>query len=124
MNELDLQKEIKNSLNAIGHRCYQVDSGKKLTYKTRGQGLEKGFPDLFGGRKEDGKLFFVEVKLDKGRLSEHQIKFLLSAQENNMLCGVARSVKEAVDILKGIKKATDDVQIQKYINDKGINKNA
>jgi len=71
MTELELQKNIKSELKKLGHKCWQVDSGKKVTYKTRGQGLEKGFPDIFGARKGDGKLFFVEIKIDNGKPSEH-----------------------------------------------------
>lgn len=101
MTELELQKQIKQTLNDLGHRCWQVDSGKKVTYKTRGQGLEKGFPDIFGARKGDGKLFFVEVKIGKGKPSDDQIKFLKSAQENGVLNGIAWTIEEAIEIVKG-----------------------
>lgn len=104
MNELELQKQIRNHLISLGHKCWQVDSGKKLTYKTRGQGLEKGFPDLFGARVTDDsvpQLFFIEVKLGKGKLSDDQYKFLTAADENRILNGVARSVDDALKILEG-----------------------
>lgn len=107
MKELDLQKQIKNKLRELGHACYQVDSGKKLTYKTRGQGLEKGFPDLFGARKGDGKMFFVEVKIGKGKPSEDQIKFLEAAQDNNILNGVAWSLEQAIEIVNGKRNIRD-----------------
>ncbi len=107
MKELDLQKQIKNKLRELGHACYQVDSGKKLTYKTRGQGLEKGFPDLFGARKNDGKMFFVEVKIGKGKPSEDQIKFLEAAQDNNILNGVAWSLEQAIEIVNGKRNIRD-----------------
>lgn len=101
MNELELQKNIKQELKRLGHKCWQVDSGKKLTYKTRGQGLEKGFPDLFGARSTDGKLFFIEVKIGKGKPSEDQIKFLKAAQDNNILNGVAWNLEQAIEIVNG-----------------------
>ena len=107
LKELDLQKQIKNKLRELGHACYQVDSGKKLTYKTRGQGLEKGFPDLFGARKNDGKMFFVEVKIGKGKPSEDQIKFLEAAQDNNILNGVAWSLEQAIEIVNGKRNIRD-----------------
>lgn len=107
MNELELQKQIKQELRRLGHECWQVDSGKKLTYKTRGQGLEKGFPDLFGARSTDGKLFFVEVKIGKGKPSENQIKFLNAADENGVLNGVAWSLEQALEIVEGRRTIKD-----------------
>ncbi|MEW7916537.1 VRR-NUC domain-containing protein [Enterococcus avium] len=107
MNELELQKQIKQELRRLGHGCWQVDSGKKLTYKTRGQGLEKGFPDLFGARSMDGKLFFVEVKIGKGKPSEDQIKFLNAADENGVLNGVAWSLEQALEIVEGRRTIKD-----------------
>ena len=101
MTELELQKEIKSKLIALGHSCWQVDSGKKVTYKTRGLGLEKGFPDLFGARKNDGKLFFIEVKIGNGKPSEKQIEFLKVANKNNVLNGVAWNFEQALAIVKG-----------------------
>lgn len=101
MKELELQKQIKNKLRELGHACYQVDSGKKLTYKTRGQGLEKGFPDLFGARKSDGRMFFVEVKIGKGKPSEDQIAFLNAANENGVLNGIAWNMDQALEIING-----------------------
>lgn len=111
MKELDIQKTIRNSLIAVGHRCWQVDSGKKVTYKTRGFGLEKGFPDLFGSRKGDNKLFFVEVKKPDGVLSEDQKAFLLSANENGILNGVARNVAEAIEIVQGERTILDEIEV-------------
>ena len=101
MTELELQKEIKSKLIALGHSCWQVDSGKKVTYKTRGLGLEKGFPDLFGARKNDGRLFFIEVKIGNGEPSENQIKFLKTANKNNVLNGVAWNFEQALAIVEG-----------------------
>lgn len=109
MKELDIQKSIRNSLLVIGHRCWQVDSGKKVTYKTRGFGLEKGFPDLFGARQGDNKLFFIEVKKPDGILSDDQKNFLLAAQQNGILNGVARNVAEAIQIIQGERTILDEI---------------
>lgn len=111
MTELELQKEIKSKLIALGHSCWQVDSGKKVTYKTRGVGLEKGFPDLFGARKNDGRLFFIEVKIGNGKPSENQIKFLKAADENNVLNGIAWNFEQAIAIVEG--KRTIDTEESK-----------
>jgi len=109
MKELDLQKNIRNGLIAIGHKCWQVDSGKKITQKTRGFGLEKGFPDLFGCRMPDRQMFFIEVKKPDGKLSDDQKAFLISAYENKIVCGVARNLVEAIELLKGERTLLDDI---------------
>lgn len=62
-------------------------------------GIPKGFPDLFGFRKSDGKMFFIEVKNVKGRLSPEQINFGKKMEEAKVLYGVARSVDDAFKIV-------------------------
>lgn len=62
-------------------------------------GLPKGFPDLFGFRKSDGKMFLIEVKNVKGRLSKEQKEFGKRMEEQNVLYGVARSVEDALKII-------------------------
>lgn len=62
-------------------------------------GLPKGFPDLFGFRKSDGKLFFIEVKNATGRLSANQIQFGKDIANYDVLYGVARSVEDALKII-------------------------
>ena len=62
-------------------------------------GLPKGFPDLFGFRKSDGKMIFLEVKTDKGRLREKQAHFLDTMSQYPVIHGVARSDEEAIKIV-------------------------
>lgn len=62
-------------------------------------GLPPGFPDLFGFRKRDGKLFFIEVKTVKGHLSPNQIQFAKDIANYDVLYGVARSVADALRIV-------------------------
>lgn len=64
-------------------------------------GLPKGFPDLFGFRRSDGKMFLIEVKNVKGRLSKEQKLFGELMKEQNVLYGVARSVEDALKIVQG-----------------------
>lgn len=58
-------------------------------------GLPKGFPDLFGIRKSDGKFIAIEVKTKTGKLREEQKLLLNMLKENGAIAGVARSVKDA-----------------------------
>jgi hypothetical protein len=62
-------------------------------------GLPKGFTDLFGFRKVDGKMLFIEVKTDRGRLRAEQKVFGDAMQNYPVLYGVARCVDDAINIL-------------------------
>ena len=62
-------------------------------------GLPKGFSDLCGVRKSDGKAAFIEVKTASGRVSAEQRHFLETMRENNAIAGVARSPEDAIQII-------------------------
>ncbi|MDG4621463.1 hypothetical protein [Enterococcus lactis] len=64
---------------------------------------------LFGARSGDGKLFFVEVKIGKGRPSKDQVKFLESANEHKVLNGVAWNLEQAIEIVEG-KRTINDLE--------------
>lgn len=63
-------------------------------------GLPKGFSDLFGFRKSDGRMVFVEVKTAAGRVRPEQMQFLETVKKYGCLAGVARSVEDALAIIK------------------------
>lgn len=62
----------------------------------------EGIPDLLliGN---DGTVTFIEVKAEKGRTSEAQKRFMEFLKNRNHRCGIARSVDEAIEIVKGEK---------------------
>jgi hypothetical protein len=64
-------------------------------------GLPKGFPDLFGIRKSDGKFIAIEVKTKIGKLRAEQKLLLNMLKENGAIAGVARSVDDARKIISG-----------------------
>lgn len=64
-------------------------------------GLPKGFPDLFGVRKSDGKFVAIEVKTKTGKLRQEQRLILNMLKENGAIAGVARSVDDARAIING-----------------------
>ncbi len=64
-------------------------------------GLPKGFSDLFGFRKSDGKAVFIEVKTPTGRLSTEQKKFLDTMRKYGVIAGVCRSKEEALNLING-----------------------
>ena len=63
-------------------------------------GLPKGFSDLCGVRKSDGRAVFIEVKTKRGRASEKQKQFLSKMREYGAIAGVARSEEEAIKLIQ------------------------
>lgn len=100
-SEHDIQNEIRTALSlvAVVYRgnvgCFRTEDGRYIS-----SGLPKGFPDLFGFRKKDGKMFFIEVKAPKGRLSKWQELFGKNIRNFPVIYGVARSAEEALQIVR------------------------
>jgi hypothetical protein len=71
----------------------------KVAQKLKAEGVLPGIPDL-GFAVEDGKACWLELKTDKGRLSDAQmgIRFKLEALGHRW--ALARSVEEAMGHLK------------------------
>ncbi len=63
-------------------------------------GVPKGFSDLFGFRKSDGRAIFIEVKTEKGRASDEQLKFIEQMKKKGAIAGVCRSPEEALNLIK------------------------
>ena len=99
------EHKIMNEIRlGVADECitFRANVGKVKTPDGRyfDTGLPVGFSDLFGVRKSDGKAVFIEVKTQKGRVSENQEKFINAMQENHALAGVCRSVDDAKNLLK------------------------
>lgn len=101
--EKDIQNAIRLGVSDIAV-TFRANVGKLYTDDGRmiATGLPKGFPDLFGYRKSDGKIIFIEVKTTKGRLRPEQEKFLQTVKEDGCIAGVARSVDDARRIIAGV----------------------
>lgn len=102
MKEIDIQNSIRLALNPYA-LVFRANVGKVRMADGRffDTGLPKGFCDLFGYRKSDGRIFFIEVKNAKGRLRKEQEHFIKKMQENGAIAGVARSADEAIELIKG-----------------------
>lgn len=102
-SEHAIQKRIQLALSK--HQCtvFRANVGKIHTPDGRffSTGLPSGFPDLFGFRWTDGKIFFIEVKNAKGRPRPDQIIFHKMLQSHNIVHGIARSVHDALMIVDG-----------------------
>ncbi len=102
MKEIDVQNSIRLALSpyAVVFRS-NVGIFKTQDGRTVSTGLPKGFSDLFGFRKSDGRIFFIEVKNEKGRLRKDQEHFLETMRGFGAIAGVARSPEEAIELIKG-----------------------
>ena len=97
-----IQNQIRVGLSKAGHAVFRINVGKVKMQNGRWfeTGAPKGFPDLFGFRP-DGKIFFIEVKNETGRVRPEQKIFIEQMQKRGALAGVARSVEDAMEIVNG-----------------------
>ena len=100
MKESDIQNSIRLALNPYAV-IFRGNVGKVRLPDGRwfDTGLPNGFSDLFGFRKSDGKMIFIEVKTPKGRLREKQKHFLNTMQKYPVICGVCRSAEDAIKLV-------------------------
>ena len=100
------EHRIQNEIRlALAKSCvmFRVNVGAFRTADGRfiTSGVPKGFPDLFGFRKSDGKAIFIEVKTPKGRPSAEQKKFLETMRKFGVIAGVCRSKEDAINLING-----------------------
>ena len=95
-----IQNQIRVGLSKAGHTVFRANVGKVRTADGRyfDTGLPKGFTDLFGFRS-DGRIFFIEVKNETGKLRPEQKIFIENIRKRGALAGVARSVEDAMEIV-------------------------
>lgn len=98
------EHRIQNEIRlAIAEKCIIFRGNVGTGYTKDGRyfstGLPKGFSDLFGFRKSDGKAVFIEVKTPDGRLSAEQKKFLNTMQKYGVIAGVCRSKEDALNLI-------------------------
>lgn len=100
MKEIDIQNSIRLALNPYAV-IFRNNVGKVKTADGRvfDTGLPKGYSDLSGFRKSDGKMIFLEIKNEKGRLRKEQVHFLETMKQYPVIVGVARSPEEAISLV-------------------------
>lgn len=101
--EHKIQNDIRVAVSHHGCTIFRANVGKVRmdNGKWFDTGLPKGYPDLFGFRHSDGKMFFIEVKNEIGRLRPDQVNFAKIIRYYPVLYGVARSVDDALKIIEG-----------------------
>lgn len=112
--ETALMNEIRVTAAKYGI-CFRANVGKVKTIQGRwfDTGLPTGFCDLFGIRKSDGRIFFIEVKTEKGKVRESQKKFISKMRDLNAIAGIARTVGEAIELIEtGTNESTEKIMNQ------------
>src|SRR5690625_5112855 len=101
MRESDVQNSIRLALNPYA-TVFRANVGKVRMKDGRyfDTGLPSGFCDLFGFRKSDGKIFFIEVKNEKEKLRDVQKNFINKMQEQGAIAGVTRRPEDAIRIVE------------------------
>ena len=108
--EAAIQDSIRVALAQAGYIVFRANVGKVRTADGRffDAGLPVGFPDLFGYKPENGRVFFIEVKTKTGRRRKDQVAFANGLRDKNVIYGVARSAEEAVKIVRDELKLLED----------------
>lgn len=111
-SESTIQSEIMLAISKAGHRVWRSNAGRiKTEYGGVVQLFPKGYPDLTGFRKEDGKYICIEVKDHKGKLGKEQKRFAKFAFNQNIIYGVCRSADEAMELINsGTNESTEEVR--------------
>lgn len=100
--EAKIQKNIIAVLNLNRCTVFRGNVGKVRTPDGRffNTGLPNGFPDLFGWRWSDSKIFFIEVKAPHGKIRTDQMAFHADLMHRKVIHGIARSTDDALKIVK------------------------
>ena len=106
VDKITSEHKIQNAIRlALADTCviFRINVGKGYTPDGRyyDTGVPKGFSDLFGFRKSDGKAVFIEVKTPTGRPSREQLKFLEAMRKNGAVAGICRSTEDALKLTGG-----------------------
>ncbi|MCM1220467.1 MAG: VRR-NUC domain-containing protein [Lachnospiraceae bacterium] len=100
------EHKIQNEIRlALADSCVifrvNVFTGRTVDGRFITSGVPKGFSDLFGFRKSDGRAVFIEVKTPKGKPSAEQVKFLATMRKNGAISGICRSAEDALNLING-----------------------
>lgn len=93
LKEKDITKQIRSVLKTFGIFHYKNHGGL---------GSAPGLPDITGCLS-DGRGFWIEVKTDRGVLSDHQKRFIDNINSAGGLAFVARDVETVIEKL-GLQK--------------------
>lgn len=95
-SEIQIQKQILQALAALGVLCWRNSIDRRGKYK---RGLGAGSSDIVGIVPGSGRFFGLEVKKPGGIESDDQVRWLMRVQRAGGHAGVARSPKDAIDLM-------------------------
>lgn len=100
-SEHQIQLEIMLALSSHDCTVIRTNAGRIKTEDGRRIALApRGWPDITGFRKSDGRMLLVEVKNEKGRLRPDQVKFQEFIKQYPVLYGVCRSAEDAIKLVE------------------------
>lgn len=112
--ETKIQNLIRIALSKEGHTVWRNETGRfwsgRVIHKENSSvtlanaamipvGLCVGSSDLVGIQSGTGRFFAIEVKTSTGRASKEQTQFINHIIKMGGIAGIARSEKEALQIL-------------------------
>lgn len=103
MTEHEIQKEIMDFLQQIGVKCWRNNVGRKhnLYFGLKGSGDILGITNkLF--KKGQGKFLSIEVKGEKGKISDEQKEFMFMVNKAGGVAIVAKSENDVAKLLKRV----------------------
>lgn len=108
--EQAIQDGIRVALAQAGYVVFRANVGKVKTADGRwfDSGLPVGFPDIFGFKPSNGKIYFIEVKTPTGHRRADQVRFANFLRDKSAIYGVARSADEALAIVRNELKLLED----------------
>lgn len=101
MTEHDIMNEIRL---ALSEKCVifrtNVVSGFTRDGRYISTGVPKGYSDLNGHRKSDGRAVYIEVKTDSGKVSESQKHFIEQMRSTGAIAGICHNAEEALELIE------------------------
>lgn len=99
--ETALQNEIIAALCSKGHYAVNHTVGQFYTkYGSIVNIGHHGESDIWGHRREDGKAFYIEVKLPGEKPREDQERFIAAMKRTGAIAGWCTSVEGALKIVE------------------------
>lgn len=92
----DIVTPTLETLKRMGVIAWRVNAGGRTRRSVQ---APPGTPDIIGALPPNGRLFGLEAKAGKGKLSEAQEVWHTRAREAGVLVGVVRSLSEAVELV-------------------------
>ena len=84
-----------------GQRVYSQEFHQPVLINLKKvEGMPKGFSDLCGCRKSDGRFVAIECKTATGRIRPEQVNFLDTMRQNHAIAGIARCEEDALKIIQ------------------------